>query len=118
MRPGNDRFRAIPIFLWKPYTGQKFFGFLPMISGRFGPENTGSLQESIRKNLSNFWPKYCFHVSAISGGFLKDTVNFPHLSCRVLRDPVAGIFDLGGVDHLVMINIASHIKLNGDKSDV
>jgi hypothetical protein len=31
----------------------------------------------------------------ISGVFLQDTVTFQHLSCRMLRDPVAGIFDLG-----------------------
>jgi hypothetical protein len=31
----------------------------------------------------------------IPGVFLRDTVTFPRLSRRILRDPVAGIFDLG-----------------------
>jgi hypothetical protein len=66
-----------------------------MLSGWFPPESTGSWQESTRKNPKNFRSEYCFHVPAISGAFLQDTVTFPYLSCRILWDPVAGIFDLG-----------------------
>jgi len=55
----------------------------------------GSWQEYTGKNPDNFRPEYCFHVPAISGVSLQDTVTFPHLSCRILRDPVTGIFDLG-----------------------
>jgi len=32
---------------------------------------------------------------AISVAFLQDPVTFPLLSCRILRDPVAVIFDMG-----------------------
>ncbi len=48
-----------------------------------------------RKNPKNFRPEYGFHILAISVAFLQDTLAFPHLSCRILRDPVAGIIDLG-----------------------
>jgi hypothetical protein len=43
----------------------------------------------------NFRPEYCFHVPAISGVSLQDPVTFPHLYCRIPRDPVAEIIDLG-----------------------
>jgi hypothetical protein len=36
-----------------------------------------------RKIPKNFRPEYCFHVSAISGALLQDTVTFPHLSFRI-----------------------------------
>jgi hypothetical protein len=87
-RPGNGRFRVIPVILWKQYSGRKVFGFFQMISGRFLPESRGSWQESTGKNLDNFWPEYCFHVPAISGVFLQETMTF-------LQDPVAKIFDRG-----------------------
>jgi len=48
-----------------------------------------------RKKSENFRPEYCVHVPAISGVFLQDTAAFPHLSCRIPRDPVGGIFVLG-----------------------
>jgi hypothetical protein len=35
-------------------------------------------------------------TASISGAFLWDTVTFPYLSCRFLRDPVAVFFVLGG----------------------
>jgi hypothetical protein len=47
------------------------------------------------KNPDNFESEYCFHVPAISGVFLQDPVTFPDLSCRIPRDLVAGIIDLG-----------------------
>jgi hypothetical protein len=97
VRPGNGRFRVIPLILWKQYSDRKFVGFSPMISGRFLAKNTGSWQESTGKNLDRFRPEYCFHVPAISGVFLQDTLTFPHLSCRIMRDPVAGIFVLRNV---------------------
>jgi hypothetical protein len=34
-------------------------------------------------------------VPGISGVFLQDPVTFPHFSCKILRDPEAGTFDLG-----------------------
>ncbi len=46
VRPWNGRFRLIPVILWKQYSGQKFFGFFPMLSAQFLPGNTGSWQES------------------------------------------------------------------------
>jgi hypothetical protein len=48
-----------------------------------------------RKSSENFRPEYCFHVSAISGVFLRDTLPFPRLSCRFLHYPLSGIIDLG-----------------------
>ncbi len=36
-----------------------------------------------RKNPHHFRPEYCFHVPAISGVFLPDTVTFAHLSSRI-----------------------------------
>jgi hypothetical protein len=33
-------------------------------------------------------------IQWISGAFLRDTMTFQHFSCRILRDTVAGIFDL------------------------
>jgi hypothetical protein len=43
----------------------------------------------------DFRLEYCFHFPGISDVFLLDTVTFQHLSCRILRDPVAEIVDLG-----------------------
>jgi hypothetical protein len=57
-------------------------------------KNSQLAQESTRKNREKFRLEYCLHVPAISGVSLQDTVTFTHLSCRVLRDRVAGIFDL------------------------
>ncbi len=48
-----------------------------------------------RKNLKSFRSEYCFRFRGISGAFLRDTVTFPHLSCRILRDTMVGILDLG-----------------------
>jgi hypothetical protein len=80
----------IPVIFWKQYSGRKFSGFfrvdscqLPVLSGR-------TRLKIIGKNPENFRPVYCFHVPEISGVFLQDKVIFPHLSCRVLWDPVAG----------------------------
>jgi hypothetical protein len=53
------------------------------------PGDSGGFVEAV------FRPEYCFHVPAISGAFLQDTLTFPHLSFRILRDPVAAIIDLG-----------------------
>jgi hypothetical protein len=83
------------VILWKQYSGWKFFGFFPMLPARFLLESTGSWQESTGKNPKIFRPEYCFHVPVISGAFLQNMVTFPHLSCRILRDTVAGIIDLG-----------------------
>jgi hypothetical protein len=41
-----------------------------------------------QKNPKHFRSEYYFHVPAICGAF-------PHLFCKILRDPVAGIIDLG-----------------------
>jgi len=87
-----------------------------MLSARFLPKSTENWQESTGKNLTNFRPEYCFHVPAISGAFLKDTVTFPHLSCMMLRDPVGEIIDLGCVDDLIMdpsYSLVKHANLIG-----
>ncbi len=55
-----------------------------MIFDRLLPESTGNRQESNGKNPINFRSEYCFHFR-----------RFPGLSCRILRDPVAAIIDLG-----------------------
>jgi hypothetical protein len=64
-----------------------------MLSTRFLSESTGSWRESTGKNPDNLRPEYCFHVSAISGIFLKDLVTFPHLSCRI-RCPESSTWDV------------------------
>jgi hypothetical protein len=79
-----------------------------MLSARFLLESTGSWQESAGKNPNNFRPEYCFHIPAISGVFLRDTVTFSHLSCRIPRDPVPGIIGLG------LANVRSLGNLAGD----
>jgi len=48
-----------------------------------------------RKKSNNFPVGILLPLSAISGAFLQDPVTFPLLSCRILRDPVVVIFDLG-----------------------
>ncbi len=64
------------------------FQQLPVLSGRIFPEIIG-------KNPGNSRPEYCFHVPGISRVFLQDPVTFPHLSWKILRDPVAETIDLG-----------------------
>jgi hypothetical protein len=83
------------VILWKQYSDRKIFGFFPMLSARLLPESTGSWRESAGKNPGNFRPEYFFHVPAISGVVLQDPVTFPNLSCRIPRDLVPGIIDLG-----------------------
>jgi hypothetical protein len=65
-----------------------------LLEAVFRPESTGSWHKSTGRNLENFWPEYCFYRPAISRVFLQDTLTFVHLSCRILRDAVAGVFDL------------------------
>jgi hypothetical protein len=79
------------VILRKQYSGRKFFGFFPVIFGRFLRESTGIDWKKSGQSGS----EYCFHVPAISGVFLQDPVTFPHLSCRIPRNLVAGIIDLG-----------------------
>jgi hypothetical protein len=46
-------------------------------------------------NKSNRFPVgILLPLPAISGAVLQDPATFPLLSCRILRDPVAVIFDL------------------------
>jgi hypothetical protein len=54
--------------------------------------------------------EYCFHVSASSGVFLEDPMTFLHLSCRIPRDPVAGIIDLGIKPHVCSIVIREQLE--------
>jgi hypothetical protein len=91
------------VILWKHYSGRKIFGFFPVLSVRFLPEITGSWQKFAGKNPDNFRPEYCSHVPAISGVFLLDTLTIPHLSCRISRDPVTGIIDLGKYNHMLLV---------------
>ncbi len=48
-----------------------------------------------RKKSKKFPVGILLPLPAISGAFLQDPVTFPLLSCRILRDPVAVIFDMG-----------------------
>ncbi|CAM4989334.1 unnamed protein product, partial [Rotaria socialis] len=66
VRPGNGRFRVVPLILWKQYSGWKFFAFFPVISDQFLPESTGTWQESTGKVQPYFRPKYCLHIPEIS----------------------------------------------------
>jgi hypothetical protein len=85
------------------FHNRNFLGFFSMISNQFLPESTGSWQESTGKNPKNFRLEYCFHFRRISGALPQDTATFPHLFCRILRDTVAGIFDLR-----IQVNIRIH----------
>ncbi len=53
------------------------------------PGNSGDFVEAV------FRPENFRFFPMISGVFLEDPATFPHLSCRIPRDPVAGIIDLG-----------------------
>jgi hypothetical protein len=48
-----------------------------------------------RKKSKKFPVGILLPLPAIFGAFLQDPVTFPLLSCRILRDPVAVIFDMG-----------------------
>jgi hypothetical protein len=48
-----------------------------------------------RKKSNKFPVGILLPLPVISGAFLQDSVTFPLLSCRILRDPVAVIFDIG-----------------------
>jgi hypothetical protein len=76
---------------WKQYSGSEFSGFFSVDSDKFQWFPAGS----VRKLSENSGREYCFHVPDISHVSLKDPVTFPHLSCKILRDPVAGTIDLG-----------------------
>jgi hypothetical protein len=99
--------------LWKPYFDQKFSGFFPVDSCQLPVVSGRNRLKIIGKNPKKFWPECCFHVPAISDVFLQDTVTFPHLSCRVPRDPVTGIFGLGGI--LKTLAVVSTAFIGGGK---
>jgi hypothetical protein len=93
------------------------FQQLPVLSGGIRPEMIGT-------NPGNSRPEYCFHVPGISRVFLQEPVTFPHLSWKILRDPVAGTIDLGIDDATVepfifILNLTLMIDEHGDegKSD-
>jgi hypothetical protein len=73
----------------------EIFRFFPMISDRFLTKSTGICQEFTGNKSGQFPAGILFPFPAISGVFLQDTGTFPHLSCRILREPVAGMFVLG-----------------------
>jgi hypothetical protein len=105
---------------WKQYSGREFPGFFPVDSNNFQCFPAGS----VRKSSENSRPEYCFHVPGISRVFLQDPVTFPHLSWKILRDPVAGTIDLGIDDATVepfifILNLTLMIDEHGDegKSD-
>jgi hypothetical protein len=58
VRPGNDRFRVIPVILWKQYSDRNFFGFFPMISGQFLLESTGKIWTISSRNTASMFQ--CF----------------------------------------------------------
>jgi hypothetical protein len=79
--------------VFRPVIFRIFFGGFqqhPVLSGRILPEIIG-------KNPENSRQDYCFHVPDLSRVFLQDSVIFPHLSYKILRDPVAGRIDLRDV---------------------
>jgi hypothetical protein len=67
-----------------------FSGFrqIPVVFGRIRLEIIG-------KNPENSGREYFFHVPDIPRVSLQDPVTFPHLSCKILRDLVAGTIDQG-----------------------
>jgi len=89
------------------YSGRKFSEIFPMILGRFPPRRTGGRQESTGK------------IRTISGRNKTSMFQrFPvfscrtrWLSCRMPRDPVAGIVDLGMLLFIVVIIVSSLCKL-------
>jgi hypothetical protein len=78
----------------------------PMISDRFLPESTENWLESTGKKSRKIPVGMLLPRPAISGAFLQDPVTFPLLSCRILRDPVVVIFDLGYSIVLICTNEA------------
>ncbi len=60
------------------------FRQIPALSVRTGPEIIGKFQAGILLPCS----RYC-------GVALQDPVTFQHVSCKLLRDPVAGTIELG-----------------------
>ena len=82
---------------WKQDSGRKVFGIFPVISDWLLAESAGKWSKCARKNPEIFRPEYGFHVPVTSGVFLQDPAFLPSISCRFLRNPVTGIFDLGNV---------------------
>ncbi len=69
-----------------------------IFSDNFRPVPVGKhrkLTRIHRKKSNKFPVEILLPLPAISGAFLQDPATFPLLSCRILRDPVAVIFDLG-----------------------
>ena len=66
--------------------------FRPVPAGKHG-----KLTGIHRKKSNKFPVGILLPLPAISVAFLQDPVTFPLLSCRILRDPVAVIFDMGAV---------------------
>jgi hypothetical protein len=69
-----------------------------IFSDDFRPVPAGKHRKStgIHRKKSNKFPVgILLPLPAISGAFLQDPATFPLLSCRILRDPVAVIIDLG-----------------------
>jgi hypothetical protein len=50
---------------------------------------------SVQKSSENSRQEYCFLVPDICFVSLQDPVIFPNLSCKILRDPMAGMIELG-----------------------
>jgi hypothetical protein len=63
------------------------FQQLSVLSGRIHLEIIGNSPHNARQ-------EYCFHIPGISPVSLPDPVTLSHLSCKILRDPVAGKIDL------------------------
>lgn len=69
-----------------------------IFSGDFRPVSTGKhwkFVEIHRKKSEKFLTGILLPLPTISGVFQQDTVTFPRLSCSILRDLTAGMFDLG-----------------------
>jgi hypothetical protein len=75
-------------------------------NGRKATENTRKLKAVFRPEIFRWIPatsrrESCFHVPDIFRVFLQDPLTFPHLSSKILRDPVAEMIDLG---HIIFHN--------------
>ncbi len=80
---------------WKQYSNRNFLRFFPYDFRPVPIRKHRQLAGIHQKNPKNFRSEYCFHFRGISGALPRDTVTFPHLSCRIPQDMVTGIFVLG-----------------------
>ncbi len=71
--------------------------FRPVPAGKHG-----KLTRIHRKKSNKFPVGILLPLPAISVAFPQDPVTFPLLSCRILWDPVAVIFDMGPINYSII----------------